>query len=73
LNDGSVKELDTYLGTDVCMHEVACGGKAWAISLDSMVYVWHTPVEEVECELAQVSMQLKKKLFHLWFPEKDLN
>jgi hypothetical protein len=28
MKDGSVKEADTYLSVDICMHALAGGGKA---------------------------------------------
>lgn len=36
LKDGSVKNTDTYLSIDICLHALAGGhGKAWEISLNT--------------------------------------
>jgi hypothetical protein len=59
LKDGTVQELETYLGADVRRHELSYGQKAWAISSNTYV---QRAVEEVEHELAKIGKHLKRKV-----------
>jgi hypothetical protein len=59
LMDGTVQEPETYLSADLQRHKLANGQKAWAISSDTHV---QRAVKEMECELAKVGKQLKRKV-----------
>ncbi len=59
LKDGSVKEPDAYLGADIRQMQLSNGEVAWALSSDTYV---KRAVEEVERQLGQWGLQLKKKV-----------